>query len=62
MISNLESRRTIKIKSEIKTAVRAGDAGDAPPPPSRTTLVCDLLNAAALNGDEITLLLKSNRD
>ena len=61
MISTLESRKTIKIKSEIKTAVRAGDAGDAPPP-SRTTLVCDLLNAAALNGDEITLLLKSNRD
>lgn len=58
MISTLESRKTIKIKSEIKTAVRAGDA----PPPPRTTLVCDLLNAAALNGDEITLLLKSNRD
>ena len=33
-----------------------------PPPTPRTTLVCDLLNAAALNGDEITLLLKSNRD
>ena len=59
MISTLESRKTIKIKSEIKTAVRAGDA---PPTPPRTTLVCDLLNAAALNGDEITLLLKSNRD
>ena len=40
--------------------------GLIPPPPPlhtpRTTLVCDLLNAAALNGDEITLLLKSNRD
>lgn len=39
--------------------------GILPPPPlptPRTTLVCDLLNAAALNGDEITLLLKSNRD
>ena len=32
-----------------------------PPPPRRTTLVCDLLNAVALNGDEITLLVKSNR-
>ena len=32
-----------------------------PPPPRSTTLVCDLLNAVALNGDEITLLVKSNR-
>ena len=46
----------------LKLRLGLGILPPPPPPPPRTTLVCDLLNAAALNGDEITLLLKSNRD
>ena len=57
MISTLKSRKTIKIKSEIKTLKNAMEITVRAlcffP---RTTLVCDLLNVAELNGDEITLL------
>ena len=46
----------------LKLRLGLGMLPPPPTPPPRTTLVRDLLNAAALNGDEITLLLKSNRD